>query len=96
MTFEKKVDRRGLERLEIRYYDLNAQHLSEVYFFTSPSDAKVFYYNFIRMHHRRPERRLSVNSIDEAIQQQHAFRLPLYIIARKQQHFWKIREKMFL
>ena len=35
MTFERKIDSKGRERLEIRYYDLNAQHLSEVFFFDS-------------------------------------------------------------
>jgi DNA repair protein RadD len=33
MTLEKKVDGKGNERLEVRYYDLDAQHLSEVFFF---------------------------------------------------------------
>ncbi|MCO6432318.1 MAG: DEAD/DEAH box helicase [Deltaproteobacteria bacterium] len=96
MTFELKVDKSGRERLEVRYYDLNAQHLSEVFFFSSPNDPKVFYYNFIRMHNRLPEKKLKVESIDDAIRQKDNFRLPLYIIARKQERFWKIREKLFL
>ncbi len=96
ITFEKKVDKKGLERLEIRYYDLNAQSLSEVYFFESPNDAKVFHYNFCRMHNRLPEKRLDIQSINEALEHKEAFRLPLFIIARKQERYWKIREKVFL
>ncbi len=96
MTFERKTDKKGNDRLEVRYYDLNAQSLSEVYFFNTPQDAKVFYYNFSRMHNRLPERRLDVSSIDEALEVQSLFRLPLFIIARKQEKYWKIREKMFL
>lgn len=96
MTLERKVDGKGNERLEIRYYDLNAQHLSEVYFFSSPNDAKVFHYNFLRMHNRLPERRLEVRTIEEALRFRHLYRMPLFVIARKQDRFWKIREKMFL
>lgn len=96
MTFERKTDKKGNERLEVRYYDLNAQSLSEVYFFNTPQDSKVFYYNFLRMHNRLPERRLEITSIDDAIAQQDFFRLPLFVIARKQEKYWKIREKMFL
>ena len=35
-------------------------------------------------------------AIDEAIRHKALFRQPLYIIARKQGPYWKIREKMFL
>ncbi len=96
MTFERKVDKKGNPRLEIRYYDLNAQHLSEVFFFDSPNDSKVFHYNFSRMHSRLPGERLEIGSIEEALKHKSRFRLPLYIIARKQGKFWKIREKIFL
>ncbi|MBX7145151.1 MAG: DEAD/DEAH box helicase [Oligoflexia bacterium] len=96
MTFEKKVDKRGVERLEVRYYDVNAQSLSEVYFFQSPQDSKVFHYNFVRMHHRLPGQALHISSIDDAIAASALFRMPLYLIARKQDRYWKIREKVFL
>ena len=39
---------------------------------------------------------IPVNSIDEAIQQKDHFRKPLFVIARKQGKFWKVREKVFL
>ncbi len=95
MTFEKKLDQNGLERLEVRYYDLDAQHLSEIFYLNNPTDSKVFYYNFVRMHSRLPEKQLSIGSVDEAIKLKNQFRLPMFIIARKQKHFWKIREKIF-
>lgn len=95
MTFEKKIDKSGKERLEIRYYDLDAQHLSEIFYFETDNDSKVFYYNFIRMHNRIPERDLSAKSVDEAISLQRYFRQPVFLIARKQKHFWRIREKIF-
>jgi DNA repair protein RadD len=96
MTLERRVDKKGNERLEVRYYDLNAQHLSEVFFFTHPQDAKVFYYNFLRMHLKRPELDLRIESIDAAVAAKEQFRLPIFIIARKQERYWKIREKIFI
>ncbi len=95
MTFEKKVDENNRERLEVRYYDLDAQYLSEIFYLNTESEAKSFYYNFTRMHNRLPERRLDIRNVDEAIAQSRKFRLPLFIVARKQKHFWKIREKVF-
>ncbi len=95
MTLEKKIDDKNQERLEVRYYDLDAQYLSEIFYLNNQSEAKSFYYNFIRMHNRLPERRLEIGSVDEAIMQKEKFRLPMFIVARKQKHFWKIREKVF-
>jgi DNA repair protein RadD len=96
MTLEKKIDKKGQERLEIRYYDLNGNSLSEVYFFQSPNDSKVFYYNFTRMHNKLPEKKVEIKTIEDAIVAQKLFRMPLFVIARKQEKYWRIREKVFL
>lgn len=96
MVFERKVDKKGRERLEVRYYDLDAEYVSEVFFFSSESDVKVFHYNFIRLHNRLPERPLRVRSIADAIAQKERFRIPIFVIARKQDRYWRIREKVFL
>jgi DNA repair protein RadD len=95
MEFLKKRDSKRQERLEIRYYDHDGQHLSEIFFFDSPESAKVFYYNFQRMHQRNAGAPLRIDSIDAAILAQERFRLPLFVIARKQGKFWRIREKIF-
>ena len=95
MQLMRQVDSKGQERLEIRYYDLEGQHLSEIFFFNSSESSKVFYYSFQRMHHRTPGTKLVINSIDEALKHQSCFRLPLFVIARKQGKFWRIREKIF-
>ena len=42
MHLAKKVDGKGRERLEVRYYDLDGQHLSEVFFFESKEASKIF------------------------------------------------------
>jgi DNA repair protein RadD len=47
------------------------------------------------MHNKLPEKDIRIDSIDKAIAYKKRFRLPMFIIARKQKHFWKIREKIF-
>jgi len=96
MTLERKTDKTGRERLEVRYYDLDGQHLSEIFFLESDHDRKVFFYNFERMHNKLPEREISVSTIDQALELKDRFRKPIFVIARKQKPFWRIREKIFL
>lgn len=95
MTFEKTIDKKGNERLEVRYYDFDAEFLNEFYYFKTETDSKAFFFNFTRMHNKRPEQKVYIKSIDDVIDQKHKFRMPMYIIARKKKHFWKIREKIF-
>ena len=54
MTVEKGCDRKGRERLEVKYYDTDGEHLTEYFFLSNSSEAKGFYYNFTRMHARVP------------------------------------------
>jgi DNA repair protein RadD len=95
MTLEKGIDSKGTPRLEINYYDVDAESLKEIFYLKSPEDIKAFYFNFIRMHNRLPEKELYIKTLDEAISRKSEFRMPIFIIARKQKHFWKIREKIF-
>lgn len=95
MIFSEKVDKKGQERLEIRYHDADGQHLNEIFFFNSGQASKVFYYNFQRMHYKTPGKLLEVSSIQDALDSESKFRIPLFIIARKQGKYWRIREKIF-
>jgi DNA repair protein RadD len=95
MILQESKDKKGNIRLEVRYYDLDGKHLSEYFYFDSTAGKQTFYYNFLRMHKRLPEKKVNVNSAKEAIRLQKLFRLPLFVIARKQKHYWIIREKIF-
>jgi DNA repair protein RadD len=44
---------------------------------------------------RKPELKLNINTVAEAIKVQSQLRMPSYVIARKQGKFWKITEKIF-
>lgn len=95
MTFTKGFDKKGNERLEVKYYDYDAKALTEYFYLNSSEDIRAFYFNFTRMHNRRPEQKLFINNVQDVINQQQKFRQPLFVIARKQKHFWAIREKIF-
>jgi DNA repair protein RadD len=95
MTFEESFDKRGAARLEVRFYDVDGNRLTEYFYINTSSDMRAFYYNFSRIHDRLPGKRISIGSPQEAIALQGRFRLPLFVIARKQERFWRIREKVF-
>lgn len=98
MILAKKHDKRGQDYLEVRYYDQDGQFLREFHYLRSASDRRVFQLNFLRMHLRRPElldAALSPENVDAVIAQRELLRLPLFLIARKKDKFWEIREKIF-
>ena len=95
MVFDKTLDKRGHERLEIRYYDHDGQFLREFFYLRNTSDAQAFYYNFTRIHLRMPEKRIYFCTPDEVLDQLKLFRIPAFVIARRKTHYWQIREKIF-
>jgi DNA repair protein RadD len=96
MLFQKGYDKKSKEeRLEVRYYDLDGEFLTEYFYLNTPESSRAFYYNFIRMHNRLPETKLTIRSVDEALGSHGLFRMPMFVIARKQKFHWEIREKIF-
>jgi len=95
ITFEDRRDKNHNSYLEIRYYDADAQYLSEAHFFNHPTSLKKFNINFLRSHLRRPELADEFRSPQDVLKYQKLFRLPAFVIARKQDKFWKITEKVF-
>ena len=95
IRFEERKDKNSNPYLEIRYYDHDGQYVSEAHFFSNPSSLKKFNINFLRSHLRRPELAIEIRSPAEVLRYQGLFRLPAFVIARKQDKFWKITEKVF-
>lgn len=92
----EKQDKAGNSFLEIKYFDLDAQYLSEIHYLNNQSALKKFNINFLRSHMKRPELNLNIRSVDEVINMQKHLRMPAFVIARKQGKFWKITEKIFV
>ena len=96
VTLTERLDKNFQPYLEVRYYDLDAQYVSEAHFFSSPSSIKKFQINFLRSHLKRPELSINLISPKDVINNQHYLRMPSFVIARKQDQFWKITEKVFV
>lgn len=92
---EKRQDRKGSEYLSIRYYDADSKYLGEAYYLGNSTNIKKFSINFLRSHLRRPELAQHFQTIDDVITYQKLLRKPQFVIARKQDKFWKVTEKIF-
>jgi len=95
MEFLERVDKKGNPFLEIRYYDYDAKYLSEFHYLNNPTSIKKFNINFLRSHWRRPEMAVDFDSPELVVRYQKLLRTPSFVIARKQDKFWKITEKIF-
>ena len=95
MQFKKSRDKKGSDRLEIQYYDADANVLREFYYLDSREKRHAFHLSFARMHLRVPEMHLDLHSVEDVLSHQARFRPPMFVIARKKKHFWTIREKIF-
>lgn len=95
IEYMQRKDKNGNTYLEIRYYDFDARYVSEAHFFSNATSIKKFNINFLRSHMKRPELMFEMTSAEEVIKYQAVFRSPAFIIARKQDKFWRITEKIF-
>ncbi len=91
----ERADKKGNPFLEVRYYDYDANFLSEFHYLNNINAIKKFNINFLRSHMKKPELRLDIKSVNQIVQAQRHFRMPSYVIGRKQGKFWKITEKIF-
>jgi DNA repair protein RadD len=95
MMFKKSHDKRGGDRLEVLYYDADANVLREFYYLDSKEKRQAFYLSFARMHLKRPELNLDVHTVDDVLALENRYRQPLFVIARKKDRYWTVREKIF-
>ncbi len=92
----ERFDKNKNPFLEIRYYDWDANYLSEIHYLNNQTALKKFNINFLRSHLKRPELKLDIHSVNEVIGLQSQLRMPSFVIGRKQGKFWKITEKVFI
>ncbi len=95
MEFLERMDKKGNPFLEVRYYDFDAKYLSEYHYLNNQTSIKKFNINFLRSHWRRPEMAVDFDTPELVVRYQKLLRVPSFVIARKQDKFWKITEKIF-
>lgn len=91
----ERIDKKGTPYLQVKYYDYDAQFVAEMHYLNNQTSLKKFKINFLRSHMRKPELKLNISSVSDAVKIQSQLRMPSFVIARKQGKFWKITEKIF-
>jgi DNA repair protein RadD len=91
----ERRDKNGNSFLEVKYFDHDAKYLSEIHYLNNDTALKKFNINFLRSHMKRPEFNLPLETIEDVLKYQWLFRMPSFVIARKQGKFWRITEKIF-
>lgn len=94
MQFISGSDAKG-EWIKINYFDEDGTSVSERYRLTTPAQRRLFEYRFLREHQRAPGVPFKWNDANDIILQQSLLRYPQFIVARKKDRFWEIREKIF-
>lgn len=94
MVLESGKDEKG-EWLKARYFDEDATEVSERFRISTPAQRKAFEQLFMRPHQRAPGVPLGWQNAADIVALQPLLRHPDFVVARKQRHFWQIREKMF-
>ncbi len=95
IEFQARHDKKGSTFLEVKYYDYDAKYVSEIHYLDNETSLKKFNINFLRSHMRRPEFHLPIETVEDVLKCQRFFRMPSFVIARKQGKFWRITEKIF-
>lgn len=94
MVLENGRDDKG-EWLKARYFDEEATEVSERFRLSTPAQRKAFEQLFMRPHQRAPGVPLGWENAADIVAMQPLLRHPDFVVARKQRHFWQIREKVF-
>ncbi|RSD32531.1 DEAD/DEAH box helicase [Vibrio pectenicida] len=86
---------KGKNSLKVSYFGENQAQVHEFWSLTTPKQKQNFKSMFVRAHladKHMPFNELSPNKV---VNNQHRFRPPQFVIARKSGRFWKIRDKIF-
>ncbi|CAK7061503.1 DEAD/DEAH box helicase [Providencia rettgeri] len=83
------------EWLKINYYDEDGTSVSERFRLTTPAQRQAFEFRFLREHQRAPGVPFKWNNANDILLQQSLLRYPQFIVARKKERYWEIREKIF-
>lgn len=94
MTLTPGADNRG-EWLSVNYYDEDGTSVSERFRLTTPAQRFVFEKQFLAQHLRAPGVPFIWQDAQSVVNRQILLRYPDFIVARKKEPYWQIREKIF-
>ncbi|WP_439133876.1 DEAD/DEAH box helicase [Pseudomaricurvus sp.] len=95
MSLHQHLNKDKEPRLKVVYHDEEGVELSEIYALSNQAQQGRFYHQFVRQHLKLPEERFFPKHPEDVIREQHRFRSPDFVIARKNGRFWTIRDRIF-
>ncbi|HHR5883984.1 TPA: DEAD/DEAH box helicase [Providencia alcalifaciens] len=94
MELTSGADQKG-EWIKIAYYDEDGTSVSERFRLTTAAQKRAFEFRFLREHYRAPGVPFHWKNANDIISQKMLLRYPQFIVARKKESYWEIREKIF-
>lgn len=88
-------DEKGKSSLRITYVGDENARVSEFWSLTTKKQKQTFLSRFVRPHLADKHREFDAASPTKVVHNQHRFRPPAFVIARKSGRFWKLRDKIF-
>ena len=86
---------KGKNSLKVSYFGENQAQVHEFWSLTTPKQKQNFKSMFVRAHLADKHMPFDELSPNKVVNNQHRFRPPQFVIARKSGRFWKIRDKIF-
>ncbi len=95
MNLQVHKDDKGKSSLRVNYIGENDAQVSEFWSLSTKKQKQTFLSKFVRPHLADKHREFDATSPTKVVNNQHRFRLPAFVIARKSGRFWKMRDKVF-
>lgn len=95
MDFSVLKDDKGKSQLKVTYRGDNNAQVHEFWSLTTAKQKATFKERFVRPHLADKHRPFEEASPSKVVNNQHRFRPPQFVIARKSGRFWKMRDKIF-
>lgn len=86
---------KGKLNLKVTYVGDNDAKVHQFWSLSTPKQKQVFLQKFVNSHLADKHRPFDATSPTKVVAEQHRFRLPLFVIARKSGRFWKLRDLIF-
>ena len=95
MSLNLFKDDKSRNQLKVTYHGDNQAAVHEFWSLNTPKQKNTFLAQFVRPHLADKHRPFTESSPSKVIANQHRFRPPQFVIARKVGRFWKMRDKIF-
>ncbi|ENM6576872.1 DEAD/DEAH box helicase [Vibrio fluvialis] len=95
MDLSMLKDDKGKSQLKVTYRGVNNAQVHEFWSLTTAKQKATFKERFVRPHLADKHRPFDEASPSKVVNNQHRFRPPQFVIARKVGRFWKMRDKIF-